>query len=52
MVALEEKFDCIRLLAVNGVEEHIRPGDSFIDDTMCKATDDNMKMEPVTSSVK
>jgi hypothetical protein len=31
--ALEDKFDCIWLVAVDRVEEHIRTGDSFIDDT-------------------
>jgi hypothetical protein len=49
--ALEEKFDCIRLVAVDGVEEHIRPGDSFVDDTTCGVTDDNLDMEPVPASV-
>jgi hypothetical protein len=39
------------LVAVDGVEEHIRPGDSFVDDTTCGATDDNVNMEPVQASV-
>jgi hypothetical protein len=51
LVALEEKFDCIRLVAVDGVEEHIRPGDSFVDDTTCGVTYDNVDMEPVPASV-
>jgi hypothetical protein len=51
LAALEEKFDCIRLVAVDGVEEHIRPGDSFVDDTTCGVTDDNVDMEPVPASV-
>jgi hypothetical protein len=51
LAALEDKFDCIRLVAVDGVEEHIRPGDSFVDDTTCGVTDDNVDMEPVPASV-
>jgi hypothetical protein len=47
LTALEAKFDCIKLVAVDGVEEHIRPGDSFVDDTTCSVTDDNVDMEPV-----
>jgi hypothetical protein len=38
IAALGDKFDCIRLVAVGGVEEHIRPGDSFVDDTTYGAT--------------
>jgi hypothetical protein len=52
LAALEEKFDCIRLVSVGGVEDHIRPGDSFVDVTICGATDDNVDMEPVPASVK
>jgi hypothetical protein len=33
LTALGDKFDCIRLIAVDGVEEHIRPGDAFVYDT-------------------
>jgi hypothetical protein len=51
IAALEEKFDFIRLVAVDRVEEHIRPGDSFVDDTMCGVTYDNVDMEPVLASV-
>jgi hypothetical protein len=50
LVVLEDKFDCIRLVAVDGVEEHIRPGDSFVDDTTCGVTYD-VDMEPVLASV-
>jgi hypothetical protein len=49
LAALEEKFDCIRLVAINGVEEHIQPGDSFVDDTPCGVTDDDITAEPVRS---
>jgi hypothetical protein len=51
LAALEERFDCIRLEEVDGVKAHIRPGDSFIDDTTCGATYDNVDMEPVPASV-
>jgi hypothetical protein len=51
LAALEEKFDCIRLVAVDGVEEQIMPEDSFVDDTTCGVTDDNVDMEPVPTSV-
>jgi hypothetical protein len=51
IVALAEKFDCMRLVAVDGVEEHIRPGDSFVEDTTCGVTDYNVDMEPVPASV-
>jgi hypothetical protein len=51
LAALEEKFDCILLVAVDGVEEYIRPGDSFVDDTTCGVIDDNVDMEPVPTSV-
>jgi hypothetical protein len=30
LTALGDKFDCIRLIAVDGVEEHVRPGDAFL----------------------
>jgi hypothetical protein len=51
LAALEDRFDCIRLVAVDGVEEHIRQGDSFVDDTTCDITDDNVDVEPVPASV-
>jgi hypothetical protein len=51
LAALEEKFYCTRLVAVDGVEEHIRPGDSLVDDTTGGVTDDDVDMEPVPASV-
>jgi hypothetical protein len=51
LAAIEDKLDCIRLVAVDGVEEHIRPGDSFVDDTTCGVTYDSVDMEPVPASV-
>jgi hypothetical protein len=49
--ALEEKFKCIRLVAIDGVESHIRPGDSFVNDTTCGVTNDDITAEPVSSAV-
>jgi hypothetical protein len=46
LVALGDKFDCIRLVAVDGVEEHIRPVDYFVNDTTCGATNDDPDIEP------
>jgi hypothetical protein len=50
LTALEEKYDCIRLVSIDGVEEHIRPGDSFVDDTTCGVTDNDITAEPVSSA--
>jgi hypothetical protein len=47
LAALGEKFTCIRLVAVDGVEEHIRPGDSFVNDTTTGSTNDDPELEPV-----
>jgi hypothetical protein len=51
LAALEEKFECIRLVTIDGVEEHVRPGDSFVDDTTCGVTDDDRTAVPVSSAV-
>jgi hypothetical protein len=45
--ALGEKFTCIHLVAIDGVQEHIRPGDSFVDDTTTGSTNDDPELEPV-----
>jgi hypothetical protein len=45
LAALGDKFDCIRLVVSDGVQEHIRPGDSFVDDTTCGATNDDPDIE-------
>jgi hypothetical protein len=52
IAALEEKFDCIRIVAIDGVEKHIWSGDSFVNDTTCGVTDDATTSEPVDSEVK
>jgi hypothetical protein len=47
LTALGDKFDCIRLIAVDGVEEHVRPGDAFVYDTTTGVTNDDTTMDPV-----
>jgi hypothetical protein len=49
---LEEKIDCIRLVVVNDVEEHIKPGESIVDDKTCGTTYDEKTSEPVSSEVR
>jgi hypothetical protein len=34
---------------IDGVEEHIRPGDSFVDDTTTGTTNDDPKLEAVST---
>jgi hypothetical protein len=51
LTALGDKFDCIRLIAVDGVEEHVHPGHAFVDDTTAGVTNDDTKMEPVDAEV-
>jgi hypothetical protein len=35
------------LIAVDVVEEHVRPGDAFVDDTTTDVTNDDTTIEPV-----
>jgi hypothetical protein len=49
--ALGEKFDCIILVSVDGVAEHLRPGYSFVDDTTTGVTNDDTPMDPVPVEV-
>jgi hypothetical protein len=51
LAALDEKFTCIRLVAVGGEEEHIRPGDSFVDDTTTGSTNDDPELELVSHDI-
>jgi hypothetical protein len=51
LTALGNNFDCIRLIAVDGVEEHVRPGDAFVDDTTTGVTNDDTTLEPVDVEV-
>jgi hypothetical protein len=46
VAALRDKFDCIRLVSFYGVAEHVRPGDSFVDDTTTGVTNDDTTMDP------
>jgi hypothetical protein len=48
---LGDKFDCIILIAVDGVEEHVLPGDAFVDDTTTGITNDDTAIEPVDAEV-
>jgi hypothetical protein len=52
LATLGDKFDCIRLVVVDGVAEHIRMGDSFVDDTTCGATNDDPYIEPTGVEVQ
>jgi hypothetical protein len=49
--ALGDKFECIRLISVDGVEEHVHPGGAFADDTTTGVTNDDTKMDPVDVEV-
>jgi hypothetical protein len=48
LAALGEKFTCILLVAIDGEEEHIMLGDSFVDDNTTGTTNDDSKLEPVS----
>jgi hypothetical protein len=47
LAALGEKFTGIRLVAINGIEEHIRSRDSVVEDTMTGTTNDDPEPEPI-----
>jgi hypothetical protein len=51
LAALGEKFTCICSVAIDGKEEHIRLGDSFVDDTTTGSTNDDSKLEPVSHNI-
>jgi hypothetical protein len=51
LTALGEEFDCISYVSVDGKTIVTRPGDSFLDNTITGATDDNHNLEPIPSSV-
>jgi hypothetical protein len=48
---LGEKFTCIRLVAIDGDEEHIWWSDSFVEDTTTGTTNDDPELEPVSSDI-
>jgi hypothetical protein len=37
------------MVAIDGVEEHIHPGYSFVDDTTTGTTNDDPELEPVST---
>jgi hypothetical protein len=49
LTALVEKFTCICLVSIDGVEEHIRPGNSFVGDTMNGTNNDDPELEPIST---
>jgi hypothetical protein len=49
LAALGEKSTCIRLVAIDDVEEHISPSDSFVDDTTTGTTNDDPELEPIST---
>jgi hypothetical protein len=51
LTALDEEFDCISLVSVDGTTTDTYPGDSFMNDTTTGATDDNHDLEQIPSSV-
>jgi hypothetical protein len=50
-MALGEKVDCIHLLEVNGTSTHMKPGGSFVDDTMRGVASDDMHADPTLSCI-
>jgi hypothetical protein len=48
LAAMGETFTYINFVAINGKEEHIRPGDSFVDDTTTGTTNDDSELDPVS----
>jgi hypothetical protein len=38
-------------VAIDGEEEHIRPGDSFVDDTTTGSTNDDPELKPVSHDI-
>jgi hypothetical protein len=51
ITALGDKFDCIILIAVDGVEEHLIPGGAFVDDTTTGVKNDDTTIDPVDADV-
>jgi hypothetical protein len=51
LASLGEKFTCIRLVAIDGEEEHIRLGDSFVDNTTTGSTNDDSELKPVSHDI-
>jgi hypothetical protein len=51
LAALGNNVDCIRLIAVDGVDENVYPGGAFVDDTTIGVTNDDTMIEPVDAEV-
>jgi hypothetical protein len=51
LAGLGDKFTCIRLVAIDGEEEHIRQGNYFVDDTTTGTTNDDSELEPVPHDI-
>jgi hypothetical protein len=51
LTALGDNFYCIRLISVDGVEEHVHPGDAFVDDTTTGVKNDDTTIDPVDVEV-
>jgi hypothetical protein len=49
LVTLGEKFTSICLVEIDSVEEHIHPGDSFVDYTTTGTTNDDPELEPIST---
>jgi hypothetical protein len=45
------EVDCIRLVSVDGKIEHVRRGDSLVDDTTTGVTNDDTAMDPLPVEV-
>jgi hypothetical protein len=51
LTALGDKFDCIRLVSVDGEEEHARPGNSFVDNITTGVMNDDTSIDTVPVEV-
>jgi hypothetical protein len=51
LTALGEKFDWFRLVSVGGKEEHVIPGDSFVNNTTTGVMNNDTTMDPVPVEV-
>jgi hypothetical protein len=49
LAAFGEKFTYISMVVIDGVADHIRPGNLFVDDTMNRTTNDDPELEPIST---
>jgi hypothetical protein len=52
LTALEDKYECITVVSVDKSTISTQRGDSFVDDTMTGATDDDVTKDPVPINEK